>query len=90
MNFTVEHFLKDAKHMLKIWEKDIAAIESGTYEYDNSMTKSSINALCYSKVRTYNDVIKYLETLPSDLVIQTNRGLTAEGCKYYELVNKLT
>ena len=89
MKFTVEYFLKDANHMLGIWERDVKAIENGTYKYDGSMSKSCIDALCYSKVKTYKNVIAYLETLPLDLVIQTSTGLTEEGSKYYELVNKL-
>lgn len=89
MKFTVEHFLKDANYMLGIWERDVEAVENGTYKYDGSMPKSCVDALCYSKVKTYKNVIAYLETLPLDLVIQTSTGLTKEGSKYYELVNKL-
>lgn len=89
MNFTVEYFLKDAKYMLNKWEEDVKTVESGTFKYDGSMPKSCVDALCYSKVRTYKNVIAYLETLPMDLIIKTSVGLTEEGSKYYELVNRL-
>lgn len=90
MKFTVEYFLKDAKYMLNKWEKDVEKVENGTYKYDGSMPKSCVDTLCYSKVRTYENVIAYLETLPNDLVIQTSMGLTEEGSKYYKLVNSLS
>lgn len=89
MEFTVEYFLKDAKYMLQRWQNDVEEIENGTFKYDGSMPKSCVDALCYSKVRTYKNVIAYLETLPLDLVIQTSTGLTNEGSKYRELVNTL-
>lgn len=89
MKFTVEYFLKDAKYMLERWQKDVEKIENGTFKYDSSMPKSCVDALYYSKVRTYENVIAYLETLPLDLVIQTSTGLTNEGAKYRELVNQL-
>ena len=88
MNFTVEWFLKDAKYMLAKWEKDVEKVENGTYPYDGSMPKTCVDALCYSKVQTYKNVIAYLETLPKDLAIQTSRGCTKEGSEYYRLVNK--
>lgn len=68
MQFTVDDFLKESKYMLKKWEKEVQEIENGTFKYDNTMPKSCVNALCYSKVNTYKKVIAYLETLPLDLI----------------------
>lgn len=87
MEFTVKYFLEDAKYMLERWQQKVEKVENGTFEYDGSMPKSCTDALCYSKVKTFKNVIAYLETLPLDLVIQTSTGLTDEGVKYSELVN---
>lgn len=86
--FKVEYYLESAKHSLAIWEKGVKEIEDGTFKYDGSMPESCTNALYYSKVEVYKDVIEYLESLPLDLVLATSRGLTEEGVKYCKMVNK--
>lgn len=88
MKFTVKYFLDKAKHDLNYWQKKVKEIENKTFEYDGSMPKSCIDALCYHKVKNYENVIEYLEKLPEDLVIQSSFGQTKEGSEYYRLVNR--
>ena len=56
--FKVEYYLESAKHSLAIWEKGVKEIEDGTFKYDGSMPESCTNALYYSKVEVYKDVIE--------------------------------
>ena len=88
MILTAKHFLESSKVSLKNYKKGLEEIQNGTFEYDGSMRNSCVDALYAHKVKVYENVISFLESLPSDCVLSTGTGLTEEGSKYYELVNK--
>jgi len=88
MILTAKHFLESSKVSLNHYKKGLDEIKNGTFKYDGSMSNSCVDALYAHKVKVYENVISFLETLPSDCVLSTGTGLTEEGCKYYTLVNK--
>lgn len=89
MNFTVQYFIDSVKRDLQNWENGNKEIENGTFKYDGSMPKSCVDALYKHKIIVCNDVLDYLNSLPDkNKVISTNVGLTEEGSKYYEMINK--
>ena len=81
-------FLEDAKVSLAHFQKGLDEIKNGTFKYDGSMRNSCVDALYAHKVKVYEEVINYLETLDDDCILSTGTGLTEEGSKYYDLVNK--
>lgn len=88
MILTAKHYLESSKVSLNNFKKGLEEIKNGTFKYDGSMSNSCVNALYVHKVKVYEEVVNYLETLDEDCVINTGRGLTEEGCKYYKLVNQ--
>lgn len=88
MDSTVKSYICSVESELLMWKKGLSKIKGGTFKYDDSMPKSCVDALYLHKVQNCKDVLKWLKTLDNNLVISTNSGLTAEGSKYYELINR--
>lgn len=83
MILKVESYLKNAKHSLGYWKAKKANPKN-----DGSIPDSCYYALIEHKINVFNDVISYLESLPKDTILTTDRGRTEEGVKYFDIVNK--
>lgn len=57
-------------------------------EKKESESKRLYELLCEHKLKITKETLDYLNTLDRDLIIQTNTGLTDEGEKYYEMINR--
>lgn len=88
MILRAEDFLKSSKIELSNWERDLAKVNEGIYEYDGTIPNKCFDALCKHKVGVFTEVVDYLESLDKDTVISDGRGITKEGVMYYALVNK--
>lgn len=88
MELTVGEITKNTEFTLKYWKKTAQEINAGVFQYDGTIPNSCMDALCNHKVKILEETLTYLESLDKDLVISNGLGLSKEGVKYYELINK--
>lgn len=88
MILRAEDFLKSSKIELSNWERDLAKVNEGVYEYDGTIPNECFDELCKHKIGVFTEVVDYLESLDKDTIISDGRGITKEGVMYYALVNR--
>jgi hypothetical protein len=80
---TAKEFIIDQLHLLNNWVTGYKKILEGTFEYDNSMPDSCVDAMYRIKIDNVMTTIRYLETIKHDNPITSD-----EYCKYLEIVNR--
>lgn len=87
MKCSVQHYINSIETDLVNIRKSLSEIENGTFEYDDSMPKSCVDAMYLHKLKITLETLEYLNSLPNkDKIISTSISFTEEGSKYYELI----
>lgn len=85
--YTAADYLQSANRSLKYWKGQLEKLNNNTLEYDGTIPSDSYNALIKSKVKLFESVVVWLESLDKDEVMGDNVGLTKLGYEYYKKVN---